>query len=57
MGRESECCSPWGCKESDMTEHLNSIILLQIIWLKQNVGASGSVLKAGVGRIWKGLEK
>ena len=17
------CCSPWGCKESDMTEHLN----------------------------------
>ena len=23
-GQESQaCCSPWGCKESDMTERLN----------------------------------
>ena len=21
------CCSPWGCKESDMPEHLNNTIL------------------------------
>ena len=21
------CCSPWGCKESDMTERLNYIII------------------------------
>ena len=23
MDREAWCCSPWGCKESDMTEQLN----------------------------------
>ena len=63
MDRESECCSPWGLKELDMTEQLNWIILLQMIWLKHNVGANGSgirdayVLKAEVGRIWKGLGK
>ena len=26
------CCSPWGCKESDMTEHLNSNILKGLLW-------------------------
>ena len=24
MDREASCCSPWGCKESDMAERLNS---------------------------------
>ena len=24
------CCSPWGCKESDMTEPLNNIILCNL---------------------------
>ena len=23
QGRSLSCCSPWGCKESDMTEQLN----------------------------------
>ena len=23
------CCSPWGCKESDMTERLNCLFLIQ----------------------------
>jgi len=23
MGKDRECCSPWGHKESDMTERLN----------------------------------
>ena len=28
------CCSPWGCKESDMTEQLNW--LTEICWILQN---------------------
>ena len=27
MDREAWCCGPWGCKESDMTERLNGLIL------------------------------
>ena len=26
------CCSPWGCKELDMTELLNNNNLLQYFW-------------------------
>ena len=24
MGKDRQACSPWGCKESDMTERLNN---------------------------------
>ena len=27
------CCSPWGCKESDMTEQLNGIELNVIVFI------------------------
>ena len=38
-GQESlECCSPWGCKESDMTEWLNIYIykIKYYLALKEN---------------------
>ena len=36
-----ECCSPWGCKESDMTEQLNWTALLTMpklltVWITTN---------------------
>ena len=35
------CCSPWGCKESDMTEQLNSkqilFSVLQILSLYESI--------------------
>ena len=36
------CCSPWGCKESNVTEQLNnnyhlSILFLIDIWLISNI--------------------
>ena len=29
------CCSPWGCKESDMTEQLNRTVLVVVIVYKR----------------------
>ena len=31
------CCNPWGCKESDMTERLNTTIYICIILKKKVV--------------------
>ena len=30
------CCSPWGCKESDMTERQNNIINKMLLF-KENI--------------------
>ena len=27
-----ECCSPWGCKESDTTERLNDNMAIEILF-------------------------
>ena len=30
--RSLACCSPWGCKESDTTKQLNTLLFLKIIY-------------------------
>ena len=30
------CCSPWGCKESDMTWQLNDSKYTHLLWALQN---------------------
>ena len=49
------CCSPWGCKESDMTERLNCTELYSP-WNSpgQNTG-KGSILPPGVGSLPQGI--
>ena len=49
------CCSPWGCKESDMTEWLNCTELYSP-WNSpgQNTGM-GSILPPGVGSLPQGI--
>ena len=39
------CCSPWGCKESDMTEQLN--------WTKMNILSGGGLQKIHIAQWWK----
>ena len=40
--RSLECCSPWGHKESDMTERLNKNNLLFIIYSCLNISENSS---------------
>ena len=41
------CCSPWGCKESDMTEHLNSNNIVPRISCRQTCCLIGFRLGTG----------
>ena len=38
------CCSPWGCKESDMTEQLN--------WLTTSLNSLGGGSAKGLSKTW-----
>ena len=46
------CCSPWGCKESDMTEWLNNNIMAIILLLSIKYTIPGRVL---VPQRWDGM--